>query len=69
VECVGIVRYDPLAAKLGAGYWPGAGDFTLGVASVLLVAGAGVDVVLLGRPEFGAPEILPLSELVPPGVP
>jgi hypothetical protein len=40
---------------------------------VLLLVGAGVpDValfVLLGRPEFGDPPTLPLSEFVAPGVP
>ena len=55
-------------------YWPAAGDFTLGVANVLLLAGALVpDVellfVLFGRPEFGDLAVMPLSEFVAPGVP
>ena len=55
-------------------YWPAAGDTTLGVASVLWLPGRLVpDVellfVLLGRPEFGDLAVLPLSELVVPGVP
>jgi hypothetical protein len=55
-------------------YWPAAGDFTLGVARVLLlVVGAVVpDVaelfVLLGRPELGLAD-MPLSEFVMPDVP
>ncbi|VXB98291.1 hypothetical protein BURKHO8Y_170428 [Burkholderia sp. 8Y] len=49
-----------------------AGDFTLGVASVLLLVGAAVvalPLVLLGRPEFGARVDMPLSEPVAPGEP
>jgi hypothetical protein len=55
-------------------YLPDAGDFTLGVAKVLLPpTGAVVPEVeslltLLGRPELGRPD-MPLSELVVPGVP
>ena len=53
-------------------YCPAAGDFVLGVAKVLLVAGAlipAVPLLLLGNPEFGEPVGLPLSEFVMPGVP
>jgi hypothetical protein len=53
-------------------YCPAAGDTVLGVASVLLVLGAGaaaVPLLLLGRPEFGAMLLMPLSELELPGVP
>jgi hypothetical protein len=53
-------------------YWPPAGDTVLGVASVLLVLGAlmpGVALLLFGRPEFGDPAPMPLSELGVPGVP
>jgi len=52
-------------------YCPAAGDTTLGVASVLLVLGAllVVELLLLGKPEFGAPLAMPLSELGVPGVP
>jgi hypothetical protein len=55
-------------------YWPEAGDFTPGVASVLLLVGGAlvpevVLLMLLGRPEFGALVDMPLSELVVPGVP
>ena len=61
-------------SSLTAGYWPAAGDTTLGVASVLLLLGALVpDVELLfvpfGKPEFGGLLAMPLSELVAPGVP
>jgi hypothetical protein len=69
---------DPAAFPAGCHFYRlycAAGDFTLGVASVLLlVVGAVVpDVVLLfvllGRPEFGALAPMPLSEFVMPGVP
>lgn len=66
-----LVLHLDQAATTGD-YWPAAGDTTLGLASVLLLFGALlVDVlfVLLGRPEFGAPITLPLSELGVPGVP
>ena len=51
-----------------------AGDLTLGVASVLLVAGAGLVLdgellFMLGRPEFGALAPMPVSELGLPGMP
>jgi hypothetical protein len=51
---------------------PAAGDFVLGVASVLLLVGAAPDVELfvpLGKPEFGAALTMPLSEFGVPGVP
>ncbi|NYH16787.1 hypothetical protein GGD41_004015 [Paraburkholderia bryophila] len=66
-----LVLHLDQAATTGY-YWPAAGDTTLGLASVLLLFGALlVDVlfVLLGRPEFGAPITLPLSEFGVPGVP
>jgi hypothetical protein len=52
-----------------------AGDFTLGVASVLLLVGGALvpevelPLMLLGRPEFGALADMPLSELAVPGMP
>jgi hypothetical protein len=48
-------------------YWPAAGDTVLGVASVLLVLGAAEpdgEALLFGRPEFGDPIAIPLSEFV-----
>jgi hypothetical protein len=55
-------------------YLPDAGDFTLGVANVLLPPTGAVApeveslLTLLGSPELGRPD-MPLSELVVPGVP
>lgn len=51
------------------GYLLAAGDTVLGVAKVLLVLGALLPDVELGRPEFGDPVAMPLSELGLPGVP
>jgi len=56
-------------------YLPETGDFTLGVASVLLLVGAALVpeveslLTLLGSPEFGPWADIPLPELVVPGVP
>ena len=66
-----LCAYLRLVVILNRCYWP-AGDTVLGVASVLLVLGAlmpGVEVLLFGRPEFGDPAPMPLSELGVPGVP
>ncbi len=69
-----LAHFFAAGCHLYSCYWPAAGDFTLGVASVLLLVGALVPVVKLlfvplGRPEFGALAPMPLSELVVPGVP
>jgi hypothetical protein len=65
--------YSQLIVIANSCYWPATGDFTLGVASELLLfqtVGAAVEpLMLFGTPEFADAAALPLSELVAPGVP
>lgn len=71
----GARGYSLLCHLFQLHYFAEAGDFTLGVASVLLLVGAALVpeveslLMLLGRPELGPWADIPLPELVVPGVP